>query len=257
MTLDITQFYQTFFDEADELLAQMEQLLLNLDVASPDPEDLAAIFRAAHSIKGGAATFGFTALTETTHILESLLDRARNHELTLTKEMVDAFLETKDVLSDQLADYRASAEPDAAAAAAICAKLERLKASASGAPAAPVAAAEPVPAATAAPATSAMGLFGAPEHVVEQAVEAAHPVAGAPEAAAGGDGPHLKITLTGVDDKDQELLTEELGNLGRIVGRTKTGDALALWLETDVSSDDIVAVCCFVIDESQIGRAHV
>lgn len=264
MTLDITQFYQTFFDEADELLAQMEQLLLNLDVASPDPEDLAAIFRAAHSIKGGAATFGFTALTETTHILESLLDRARNHELTLTKEMVDAFLETKDVLSDQLADYRASAEPDAAAAAAICAKLERLKASASGAqaataaaaahaapaaPAAPVAAAEPVPAA---PATSAMGLFGAPEHVVEQAVEAAHPVAGAPEAAAGGDGPHLKITLTGVDDKDQELLTEELGNLGRIVGRTKTGDALALWLETDVSSDDIVAVCCFVIDESQI-----
>ena len=128
MTLDITQFYQTFFDEADELLAQMEQLLLNLDVGSPDPEDLAAIFRAAHSIKGGAATFGFSALTETTHILESLLDRARNHELTLTKEMVDAFLETKDVLSDQLVDYRASAEPDAAAAAAICAKLERLKA---------------------------------------------------------------------------------------------------------------------------------
>ncbi|WP_200908990.1 Hpt domain-containing protein, partial [Burkholderia mallei] len=247
MTLDITQFYQTFFDEADELLAQMEQLLLNLDVASPDPEDLAAIFRAAHSIKGGAATFGFTALTETTHILESLLDRARNHELTLTKEMVDAFLETKDVLSDQLADYRASAEPDAAAAAAICAKLERLKASASGAQAATAAAAAP-----AAPAASAMGLFGAPEHVVEQAVEAAHPVAGAPEAAAGGDGPHLKITLTGVDDKDQELLTEELGNLGRIVGSTKTGDALALWLETDVSSDDIVAVCCFVIDESQI-----
>ncbi|KVN00114.1 MULTISPECIES: chemotaxis protein CheA [unclassified Burkholderia] len=252
MTLDITQFYQTFFDEADELLAQMEQLLLNLDVASPDPEDLAAIFRAAHSIKGGAATFGFTALTETTHILESLLDRARNHELTLTKEMVDAFLETKDVLSDQLADYRASAEPDAAAAAAICAKLERLKASASGAQAAPAAAQSAAPVVTAGPAASTMGVCGAPEHVVEQAVEAAHPVPGAPGATGGGDGPHLKITLTGVGDKDQELLTEELGNLGRIVGRTKTGDALTLWLETDVSSDDIVAVCCFVIDESQI-----
>ncbi|WP_063533703.1 chemotaxis protein CheA [Burkholderia sp. MSMB1589WGS] len=256
MTLDITQFYQTFFDEADELLAQMEQLLLNLDVASPDPEDLAAIFRAAHSIKGGAATFGFTALTETTHILESLLDRARNHELTLTKEMVDAFLETKDVLSDQLADYRASAEPDAAAAAAICAKLERLKASASGAQAAPAAAPaaaqSAAPVVTAGPAASTMDVCGAPEHVVEQAVEAAHPVPGAPGATGGGDGPHLKITLTGVGDKDQELLTEELGNLGRIVGRTKTGDALTLWLETDVSSDDIVAVCCFVIDESQI-----
>ena len=126
MTLDITQFYQTFFDEADELLAQMEQLLLNLDIAHPDPEDLAAIFRAAHSIKGGAATFGFTALTETTHILESLLDRARNNELVLRKDMIDTFLETKDVLSGQLADYRASAEPDAAVAKAICAKLERL-----------------------------------------------------------------------------------------------------------------------------------
>ncbi|MCC3262774.1 Hpt domain-containing protein, partial [Paenibacillus polymyxa] len=76
--------------------------------------------------KGGAATFGFTALTETTHILESLLDRARNNELVLRKDMIDTFLETKDVLSGQLADYRASAEPDAAVARAIQAKLEQL-----------------------------------------------------------------------------------------------------------------------------------
>ncbi|MDN7938150.1 chemotaxis protein CheA [Burkholderia multivorans] len=269
MTLDITQFYQTFFDEADELLAQMEQLLLNLDVGSPDAEDLAAIFRAAHSIKGGAATFGFSALTDTTHILESLLDRARNHELTLTKEMVDAFLETKDVLSDQLADYRASAEPDAAAAAAICAKLERLQADSGGAAAsvaapAAVAVAAPAPA-TPAPATPAVAPVAdgqrAPDHVVEQAVAAAHPsAAGAPapqaDAADNGDGPHLKITLTAVDAKDQALLVEELGNLGRIVGRTEVGDALTLWLESDVPSDDIVAVCCFVIDESQIRIAR-
>jgi two-component system chemotaxis sensor kinase CheA len=258
MTLDITQFYQTFFDEADELLAQMEQLLLNLDVDSPDPEDLAAIFRAAHSIKGGAATFGFSALTDTTHILESLLDRARNHELTLTKDMIDAFLETKDVLSDQLADYRASAEPDAAAAATMCAKLERLKAEsgagapvavAAPAPAAPVAAAvEPVVEPAAAPAA---GGDRAPAHVVEQAVAAAHP---ADDAGAGG--PHLKITLVGVDAKDQALLTEELGNLGRIVGREEAGADLSLWVESDVPSDDIVAVCCFVIDESQIRVAH-
>ncbi|MDN7935497.1 chemotaxis protein CheA [Burkholderia metallica] len=251
MTLDITQFYQTFFDEADELLAQMEQLLLNLDVGAPDPEDLAAIFRAAHSIKGGAATFGFSALTDTTHILESLLDRARNHELTLTKDMVDAFLETKDVLSDQLVDYRASAEPDAAAAAAICAKLERLQAeSGAGAPAAaPVAAAAP-----AAPiAEPAAGGDRAPDHVVEQAVAAAHPAA---DAEAGESGPHLKITLVGVDAKDRELLTEELGNLGRIVGREEAGADLTLWVESDVPSDDIVAVCCFVIDESQIRVGH-
>ncbi|KUY78497.1 chemotaxis protein CheA [Burkholderia sp. RF4-BP95] len=251
MTLDITQFYQTFFDEADELLAQMEQLLLNLDVGSPDPEDLAAIFRAAHSIKGGAATFGFSALTETTHILESLLDRARNHELTLTKEMVDAFLETKDVLSDQLVDYRASAEPDAAAAATICAKLERLKAeSGAGAPAA-ADVVPAVPAEAAAPAPAPVADDRAPDHVVEQAVAAAHP---ADDAGAGG--PHLKITLVGVDAKDQALLTEELGNLGRIVGREEAGADLTLWLESDVPSDDIVAVCCFVIDDSQIRIAR-
>ncbi|WFN02888.1 chemotaxis protein CheA [Burkholderia contaminans] len=258
MTLDITQFYQTFFDEADELLAQMEQLLLNLDVGSPDPEDLAAIFRAAHSIKGGAATFGFSALTDTTHILESLLDRARNHELTLTKEMVDAFLETKDVLSDQLVDYRASAEPDAAAAATICAKLERLKAesgagapaAAEAAPAAPVAAAVAPAASAAEPAASDDRV---PDHVIEQAVAAAHPAA---DAGADEGGPHLKITLVGVDAKDRELLTEELGNLGRIVGREEVGADLTLWVESDVPSDDIVAVCCFVIDESQIRVGH-
>ncbi|MEI6003399.1 Hpt domain-containing protein, partial [Paraburkholderia bengalensis] len=253
MTLDITQFYQTFFDEADELLAQMEQLLLNLDVGQPDPEDLAAIFRAAHSIKGGAATFGFTALTETTHILESLLDRARNNEIVLRKDMIDTFLETKDVLSGQLADYRASAEPDAAVAAAICAKLEQLHKESSGAaPAAAPAAAAPAAAAPAA----AEG--HAPEHVVEQAVQAADEWAGnepAQTGAAASDavaGPHLKITLRGVGEKDQELLTEELGNLGRIVGQVKAGGDITLWLESDVSSDDIVAVCCFVIDESQI-----
>ncbi|MFL9884960.1 chemotaxis protein CheA [Paraburkholderia agricolaris] len=258
MTLDITQFYQTFFDEADELLAQMEQLLLNLDIAHPDPEDLAAIFRAAHSIKGGAATFGFTALTETTHILESLLDRARNNELVLRKDMIDTFLETKDVLSGQLADYRASAEPDAAVAKAICAKLEQLHAE-SRFDAAPVAAAAvvaPLEAQTA-------GQGGTPpEHVVEQAVQAAGEwtdgepaqtgqAAGAGDAS-GAAGPHLKITLRGVGEKDQELLAEELGNLGNIVGQVKSGGELTLWLQTDVTSDDIIAVCCFVIDESQI-----
>ena len=248
MTLDITQFYQTFFDEADELLAQMEQLLLNLDVGTPDPEDLAAIFRAAHSIKGGAATFGFTALTETTHILESLLDRARNNELTLRKDMIDTFLETKDVLADQLAAYRASEEPDAAAAATICAKLERLKGGDAAAPAA-----APVVEASADVNANA---GGAPEHVVSQAVEATHGGAvGTPDAATDA-GPHLKITLRGVGEKDQGLLTEELGNLGNIVGRVKTDNDLVVYLQTDVPSDDITAVCCFVIDESQITIAR-
>ncbi len=264
MTLDITQFYQTFFDEADELLAQMEQLLLNLDVAHPDPEDLAAIFRAAHSIKGGAATFGFTALTETTHILESLLDRARNNELVLRKDMIDTFLETKDVLSGQLADYRASAEPDTAVAKAICAKLEQLHAESRGVAAPAPAAAEAPQAAVAAPVEelAVVEEGNPPAHVVDQAVQAAGEWNNGEPAETGGAegvgdaddaaGPHLKITLRGVDAKDQELLAEELGNLGNIVGQVKSGGDLTLWLQTDVPSDDIIAVCCFVIDESQI-----
>jgi two-component system chemotaxis sensor kinase CheA len=271
MTLDITQFYQTFFDEADELLAQMEQLLLNLDIAHPDPEDLAAIFRAAHSIKGGAATFGFTALTETTHILESLLDRARNNELVLRKDMIDTFLETKDVLSGQLADYRASAEPDAAVARAICAKLEQLHAESrfGGEPAEAHASSDAVPQAVATAQVEAQAAEvqrgTPPEHVVEQAVQAAgewtdgEPAqtgqaaeAGIVGGSADNAGPHLKITLRGVGEKDQELLAEELGNLGNIVGQVKSGGDLMLWLATDVPSDDIIAVCCFVIDESQI-----
>ncbi|MEZ0605070.1 chemotaxis protein CheA [Paraburkholderia sp. IW21] len=258
MTLDITQFYQTFFDEADELLAQMEQLLLNLDIAHPDPEDLAAIFRAAHSIKGGAATFGFTALTETTHILESLLDRARNNELVLRKDMIDTFLETKDVLSGQLADYRASAEPDAAVARAICAKLEQLHHESSSGETQAAAAAEPAMASQTA--EQAVDEGPPPAHVVEQAVQVAgeewnggEPAQTGQAAGAGEEaGPHLKITLRGVGEKDQALLAEELGNLGSIVGQVKSGGDLTLWLQTDVTTDDIIAVCCFVIDESQI-----
>ena len=110
--MDIKQFYQTFFEEADELLAEMELLLLGLDVQAPDSEHLNAIFRAAHSIKGGAATFGFVALTETTHLLENLLDKARHGQLILSKKMMDGFLETKDVLQKQLNAYRSEDEPE-------------------------------------------------------------------------------------------------------------------------------------------------
>jgi two-component system chemotaxis sensor kinase CheA len=244
MTLDITQFYQTFFDEADELLAQMEQLLLNLDIAHPDPED------------------GFTALTETTHILESLLDRARNNELVLRKDMIDTFLETKDVLSGQLADYRASAEPDAAVAKAICAKLEQLHHESLFDETQAATAAETAVAGQITKQAAEQGVEEGPPpaHVVEQAVQVAgeewtdgEPAQTGQAAGAGEEaGPHLKITLRGVGEKDQELLAEELGNLGNIVGKVKSGGELTLWLQTDVTSDDIIAVCCFVIDESQI-----
>src|SRR5690625_1053715 len=100
--LDLRQFFDTFFEEADELLAEMEGLLLALDVDAPNADDLNAIFRAAHSIKGGAATFGtFEDLAETTHVLENILDYIRDGEMQLRPDMIDLFLETKDVLFDK------------------------------------------------------------------------------------------------------------------------------------------------------------
>ncbi len=110
--VDLSQFYETFFDEADELLADMEQILLNVDIDHPDPDQLNAIFRTAHSIKGGAGTFGcFGLLADTTHLLENLLDALRQGELCLRKDMIDLFLETKDVLTEQVAAWRCAAGP--------------------------------------------------------------------------------------------------------------------------------------------------
>ena len=104
---DLTQFYQVFFEEAAENLDQMEQMLLNLDLTQANDEELNGIFRCAHSIKGGSATFGFTDVAELTHKMESLLDRLRRHEITPIPEMVDALLESADASRSLLARHQA------------------------------------------------------------------------------------------------------------------------------------------------------
>ncbi len=126
MTIDMSQFYQVFFDEATEHLASMESLLVALDVNAPAMEDLNAIFRAAHSMKGGSGTFGFNDMTEVTHELETLLDRLRKEELKLTPAMVDAFLRAGDVIKGQLNAHRGEGAADPAAAAEIRATLKAL-----------------------------------------------------------------------------------------------------------------------------------
>ncbi|MGE0098088.1 MAG: chemotaxis protein CheA [Hydrogenophaga sp.] len=104
--IDLSQFYQIFFEEAGENLDQMEQMLLALDVEKADDEELNAIFRCAHSIKGGAATFGFADVAELTHQMESLLDKLRRHELQPTSAMVDVLLESSDALRGLLAGHQ-------------------------------------------------------------------------------------------------------------------------------------------------------
>ncbi|WP_447741846.1 chemotaxis protein CheA [Variovorax boronicumulans] len=223
--MDLSQFTQAFFVEAIELLAEMEQLLLDLDVEAPDGEQLNAIFRAAHSIKGGAATFGFTALTHTTHVLETLLDRARHGQLHLSAPMIDAFLETKDALQEQLTAYQAGKEPDAERVAHICGVLQQL-AMENNAAAAPV----PPPA-------------PAPAPVVQAAAPA--------DEGSSGDGV-LVVRFARLSDSECDLLAGELANLGTVLTRTRSNDQLTVRLATTCDPDDIVAVCCFVIDESQI-----
>ncbi|HBV40005.1 MAG TPA: chemotaxis protein CheA [Erwinia sp.] len=214
--MDISDFYQTFFDEADELLADMEQHLLGLDPQEPDAEQLNAIFRAAHSIKGGAGTFGFTVLQETTHILENILDGARRGEMQLSTPIINLFLETKDIMQEQLDAYKTATEPDAATFQYICQALRQLALEAKG---------ESAPAAAAAPAASA-----------------------APAPAAAG----LRMALVNLKPGEIPLMLEELGNLGTLSDVTKGETSVEVTLDSSVGQDDIVAVLCFVIDESQI-----
>ena len=231
MSMDITDFYQTFFDEADELLADMEQHLLLLDPQAPDVEQLNAIFRAAHSIKGGAATFGFTVLQETTHLLENLLDGARRAEMSLSTDIINLFLETKDIMQEQLDAYKSSRDPDAESFEYICAALRQLALEAQQAR-------EPVP----------------DLHVVEDQT-AAQSVATAPVAPAAGKG-DLRVRLSGLKTQEIPVMLEELGNLGEIKDPVQTDDSVEATLVTTVSEDDIIAVLCFVLEPEQISFTH-
>ncbi len=225
MSMDITDFYQTFFDEADELLADMEQHLLLLDPQAPDVEQLNAIFRAAHSIKGGAATFGFTVLQETTHLLENLLDGARRAEMSLSTDIINLFLETKDIMQEQLDAYKSSRDPDAESFEYICAALRQLALDAQEER-------EPTP----------------ELHVVEDEPAAAAPVAAATPAAKGG----MRVRLSGLKTQEVPVMLEELGNLGEIKDPVQTADSVEATLITTVTEDDIIAVLCFVLEPEQI-----
>ncbi|EHF4954050.1 chemotaxis protein CheA [Enterobacter hormaechei] len=225
MSMDITDFYQTFFDEADELLADMEQHLLDLVPEAPDSEQLNAIFRAAHSIKGGAGTFGFTILQETTHLMENLLDEARRGEMQLNTDIINLFLETKDIMQEQLDAYKSSAEPDAASFEYICNALRQLALEAKGEASAPA-----VPAAK----LSVVDAVAEPDT--------------APDAPAG----KLRVVLSRLKENEVNLLEEELGNLATLSNVVKGKDSLAATLDDGISQDDIVAVLCFVIEADQI-----
>jgi two-component system chemotaxis sensor kinase CheA len=160
---DLSQFYQIFFEEAGENLDQMEHMLLNLDLVNANDEELNGIFRCAHSIKGGSATFGFADVAELTHQMESLLDRLRRHELQPIPQMVDVLLESADASRSLLARHQAGEQGEAVSTTDLVRRISELAAGrvpgGASAPVAPapapvVAAVAPAPAFVPAPAVS-------------------------------------------------------------------------------------------------------
>ncbi|EFC9837566.1 chemotaxis protein CheA [Escherichia coli] len=221
MSMDISDFYQTFFDEADELLADMEQHLLVLQPEAPDAEQLNAIFRAAHSIKGGAGTFGFSVLQETTHLMENLLDEARRGEMQLNTDIINLFLETKDIMQEQLDAYKQSQEPDAASFDYICQALRQLALEAKG----------EMPSAV-----TRLSVVAKSEPQDEQSRSQSP----------------RRIILSRLKAGEVDLLEEELGHLTTLTDVVKGADSLSAILPGDIAEDDITAVLCFVIEADQI-----
>lgn len=129
MSIDLSQFHNVFFEESFENVDVLEQGLLELDVDNPDGEAINTIFRAAHSIKGGSGTFGFTDVADFTHIMENLLDDIRSGKRGLDQDVVDVLLGSVDCLRMLLLAAREGNEPDTDLRDA---QLERLKAALEG-----------------------------------------------------------------------------------------------------------------------------
>ncbi|NOY62516.1 MAG: chemotaxis protein CheA [Gammaproteobacteria bacterium] len=102
MTIDMQQFHQTFFEESFEGLNDMERELLNFEAGNGDSDAINTIFRAAHSIKGGSATFGFSEVAEFTHRMETLLDEIRDGKRDMTSQAANLLLKSVDELRAML-----------------------------------------------------------------------------------------------------------------------------------------------------------
>lgn len=102
MTIDLSQFHQVFFEESVEGLDAMEVALMELDSNAINAEIINTIFRSAHSIKGGSATFGFKVISDFTHDLETLLDQIRDGRRGISKDDINLFLQAVDCMREML-----------------------------------------------------------------------------------------------------------------------------------------------------------
>lgn len=124
MGVDLSKFQAAFFEESAEHVATLEEGLLQLEQQPGDLDLLNRIFRAAHSIKGNAGMFGFTAVGEFTHKMENILDALRNGQMAVTKPLIDLLLEATDGLKGLLEAARTNGAPDEAVVGPLRERLE-------------------------------------------------------------------------------------------------------------------------------------
>ncbi|MEP7138640.1 MAG: chemotaxis protein CheW [Caldimonas sp.] len=229
---DLSQFYQVFFEEAGENLELMEQQLLGLDVGAPDDESLNSIFRCAHSVKGGAATFGFKDVAELTHHMETLLDKLRRHELALAAPMVDVLLQAGDALKALLARHRQGGEGEAVDPTGL---LESIRAMAHGgsAPAGAAPTAARPAAAVAATSSPAAGAPGTPRMLELRVGPLDNPA-----------------TAAGIVELFAEI--QGLGTIEPIDGGEAADGMRRFKVSTESSDDDLVELFSFHVAREQV-----
>ena len=243
---DLTQFYQIFFEEAGENLDLMERMLLDLNLETADDEELNGIFRCAHSVKGGAATFGFSDVAELTHQMESLLDRLRRHELQPSAAMVDVLLESADASRGLLARHQAGGEGDSPPTADLVRRISVLASGQVAAPQAGVAPSQPLANFAATPAVVAVQ-----PKVAAQAVEVPLKTTRS-----------LEIRIGPLDRPDQadaiKELFRDIPGLGDISALAcDQTDTRVFAVETSSSDEDLLDLFAFHVSRAQVSIKEV
>ena len=249
---DLSQFYQIFFEEAGENLDQMEQMLLNLDLSNANDEELNGIFRCAHSIKGGAATFGFSDVAELTHQMESLLDKLRRHEIQPIPAMVNVLLDSADASRSLLARHQAGGQGEALSTTELVQRIVELASGQSDAGGASVAQAAvfamdelPTPTQEAAPAP-------APQPAPAPAVTSAMPRAAAP-----GQMRTLHIQIGPMERLEHadaiKSLFQDIAGLGTIQDLPAKQPQTRLYeVQTASSEEDLLDLFAFHVAKEQV-----
>ena len=124
--MDMNEIKEIFFQECEEQLAELESGLLKLNDGDRDPETVNAVFRAVHSIKGGAGAFGLDDLVSFAHVFETTLDCVRSNKLEPTQDVLKVMLKSADVLADLTNAARDGGSVDEARSRTLIRELEAL-----------------------------------------------------------------------------------------------------------------------------------